>query len=114
MPFFHVISNMEMDSGVRSRIKEEFGRIVEDIPGKSERWLMVGFTAGKDNLYFQGSSEPCALVDVSVYGHIPEASYDPLTKDITDAVSREAGISKNRIYVKYSETQHWGLGGENF
>ena len=114
MPFFHMTTNTELDLATRAELKSAFGKIVSDIPGKSETWLMVGFTAERGALYFAGSDAPCAIVEISAYGRIPTAAYDPLTRDVTAAIVKHTAIPAERIYVKYTEIQHWGLGGENF
>lgn len=114
MPFFHVQTNVEASLETKTALKTDFGSIVEKIPGKTEEWLMVRIEDEKDTMWFQGSDEPCAMVEVKVYGRIPNYSYDPLTKAITEAISKRLSIPFNRIYVNYAEYSHWGYDGENF
>lgn len=114
MPFFDVRTNVEIDNARKESIKRALGKAVEDIPGKSERWLMVSFSDREDSLYFAGSSDPCCIVQVSAYGNIPDRAYNPLTRDITEAIASDTDIPADRIYVSYFLTPHWGLGGENF
>ena len=114
MPYFHMSCNVELNEEQKKAMKSAFGRAVEDIPGKSERWLMVEFTDARNSLFFSGKDDPCAMVDVSVYGSIPADAFAPLTRDITSALTSNSTIPPDRIYVKYSTTPHWGMGGENF
>ncbi len=114
MPYFHMTTNVALNPTTCEKLKNAFGQIVSDIPGKSETWLMVGFTAESGALYFAGSDAPCAMVEISSYGRIPTAAFDPLTRDVTEAIVKNTAIPADRIYVKYAEVAHWGLGGENF
>ena len=93
-------------------LKTQFGKAIELI-GKSESWLMVEFL---DNcrLYFKGDDSASAMIEVDLFGRASDSGYDALTEKITQIVSAELGIPKDRIYVKYSEIGHWGYSGFNF
>ncbi len=93
-------------------LKSQFGTAIELI-GKSESWLMVEF---QDNcrLYFKGDDAPAAMLEVDLFGKASDSGYDALTEKLTEIVEKELGIPKGRIYVKYSEIDHWGYSGFNF
>jgi phenylpyruvate tautomerase PptA (4-oxalocrotonate tautomerase family) len=54
------------------------------------------------------------MVEVSVYGSASPSAYSKLTAQVTDILGSSLGISPDRIYVKYFETQNWGWNGSNF
>lgn len=112
MPFITTKVSTEITKEKEISLKTQFGKAIELI-GKSENWLMVEF---QDNcrLYFKGHDEASAMIEVDLFGRASDSGYDALTEKITEIVSAELGIPKDRIYVKYSEIEHWGYSGFNF
>lgn len=112
MPFINFKTNKTMDDKQKTALKTDFGHAIEAIPGKSEAWLMVGIDDGY-NLYFKGTSEPAAMVEVSVFGSENPSAFNVLTRKICDIVNQELAIDKSRIYVSYMATKNWGWNGSN-
>ena len=113
MPFIEVKTNAAVSAETAEQLKAGLGRAITAIPGKSEAWLMVNICGGQ-NMYFQGSDAPCAMVEVKLYGGASSSAYQNMTERATDVVSKCLNVSPNRIYVKYDEVEHWGMGGSNF
>lgn len=114
MPCIATKTNAAIGAEKEKILKEEFGKAISLLPGKSESWLMLTFEENS-HIYFRGKGEEkLAYVEVSVFGSAPADAYERLTKEITGILCRELGISPDGIYVKYSETQHWGWNGGNF
>ena len=66
-------------------------------------------------LYFRGSSsEPMAMVEVSVYGSENPSAFEKLTAQICDIFNDVLGIAPDHIYVKYQAVSNWGWNGSNF
>ena len=73
------------------------------------------FNAAQVCMYFKGNQNaPMAFADVSVYGNENGNAFNNLTMAICDILNEEIGTPADRIYVKYSATQHWGWNGGNF
>ncbi len=113
MPFINVKTNVSVSKDKETAVKAALGKTISDIPGKSEGWLMVGFEPGSP-LYFKGSDEPAAMVQVSVYGNPSAAAMNTLTAHITEIMQGDLGISSDRVYVSYALTENWGWNGSNF
>ncbi len=113
MPFIKVITNQSLGLETQAQMRKDLGQAIRLIPGKSETWLMVEIEESK-NLSFQGSTKPCAMVEIKLYGKSSKANYDNLTSKVTEIVSSHADVDENRIYVEYEETPYWGMGGYNF
>ena len=112
MPFINCKMNVDITKEQETAIKDELGRAISLLPGKSESWLMVNIEP-KCALYFRGStSTPTAMVTVNVYGRPNPSAYDALTSRIHSILSENAGIKDS--YVSYSETANWGYNGSNF
>lgn len=112
MPFIDCKLNVDLTKEQETALKDEFGKAISLIPGKSENWLMVNIQP-RCSLYFRGSSDlPTAMVSVMIYGKANPTAYDALTDRFNTILSSVAGI-KN-MYVSYSETSNFGFNGSNF
>ena len=113
MPFINVKTNVSTTHEAEINIKSALGQAITAIPGKSEGWLMVGIEPDY-RLWFKGTNEPAAMVQVSLYGGASHNAKTTLTSHITGILSDELGISSDRVYVMYTETESWGWNGSNF
>lgn len=111
MPFINVMTNSEIKD--KTALKNELGKAIEAIPGKSEAWLMVK-TEDKADMYFKGSDDACAMFEVAIFGKSADAAFDDLTKRICKISEEQLGVKADRTYVKYSEIDHWGYNNFNF
>lgn len=112
MPCIRVSTNQKIDHATAQLLKTAFGDAIELIPGKSEKWLMCVFHQASD-LWFQGTDEAAAYVEVAVFGKLDPVACENLTKAVTYIVNKTLGVAKERVYVKYSETHYWGWNGRN-
>ncbi len=112
MPFIEVKTNRDL-SEVKTSIKSELGSAITAIPGKSEGWLMVEIRDHLD-MWFKGSDEPCAMFEVAIYGKASNTAYDELTRHLCSIAEKYIGVSADRVYVKYTEIEHWGYNNFNF
>ncbi len=113
MPFINIKTNTPASGEKQETIKTALGRAITVIPGKSESWLMVGIEADC-SLWFKGSDQPAAMVDVSVYGSADPSAFNKLTGEICGILKEQLAIEPSRVYVKYSATADWGWNGSNF
>jgi phenylpyruvate tautomerase PptA (4-oxalocrotonate tautomerase family) len=113
MPFINVKTNTEISDEKKIAVKTAMGKAITAIPGKSETWLMVGIQPNQA-LYFKGTDEPCAMVDVDILGTAQSADLSNMTAEVCNALEGILDISPSRIYVKYSSTKDWGWNGGNF
>lgn len=113
MPFIGIKTNVAVAAEKEENIKSALGQAITSIPGKSENWLMVGIEP-EYKLYFKGTADPAAMVNVSIYGSADSSAKTKLTGKICDILGNELGVSPSRIYVCYAETPDWGWNGANF
>jgi len=115
MPYINIKTNVNLEDTQKEKIKSLFGSLISLFPGKSEEWLMIGFDDELSNLYFKGSSLPCGIIDVSIYGPLPSNELlETFTSKATKIIEDIANIAKDRIYIKYSSVRDWGWNGSNF
>ena len=114
MPFIETKTTVKISAEQESTIRAELGRAIELISGKSEEWLMLSF-ASECRMAFRGTAYPdVAMIDVQIFGKAKDSEYDKLTERICEIVNRVLNVPRNRIYVKYTEIDHWGYNGINF
>lgn len=114
MPYIEFSTNKPLGPEQADVLKAKLAALLADaFPGKTETWLMVKI-AGDGAMYFAGSPEDCAMVDVSILGHHPKAAYQKMTAAVCEMVKKECGIPASRVYVKYGEYEEWGWNGSNF
>ncbi|MBO4356124.1 MAG: hypothetical protein J5850_04650, partial [Clostridia bacterium] len=96
-----------------AELKEQFGKAITVIPGKTENWLMVNIE-DKKTMFFSGDGAPCAIAEVKLFGKAADRDLDNLTAVLCRAIGSSLGVSEKRIYVKYEFVDHWGWNGSNF
>ena len=113
MPYIELKTNVSADAKKAENLKSELGKAIAKIPGKTEKWLMVGIEC-ETTMFFAGSSLPCAIAEVKIYGSASSESLQNVTSEICRIVNSELDVSPDRIYVKYEFVDHWGWNGSNF
>ncbi len=113
MPFIELKTTETISKEKETELKTAFGKAIELIPGKSEQWLMLDF-CDNQKLWFKGSNEPTAILEVKIYGAASPQNYNDLTARLTELVSDTLDIQSTRVYVKYDEIEYWGYAGSNF
>ena len=114
MPYCEIITSRKVCSDSEILLSKEFVRIIELIPGKSERWVMTHIEDDARMCFAGNSDDACAMLTVKTFGELTSPQYDMLTKEFCAAVSRLLNLSADRIYVTYQPIKNWGWNGENF
>ena len=114
MPYINTTTTKTItDSDVKA-LTAAFGKAIENIPGKTEEWLMLSFT-GDTKMAFRGNTEAdCCYIEVNLLGSSTRESYNALTAALTGEIEARLGVDPARIYVKIEEAEHWGWQGELF
>ena len=113
MPYIKTTTNLTIDPSQETALKTQMGRAISILPNKTEDWLMLCFEQ-EQALWFQGSDDPAAMVEVAVYGGAEPEDYDELTARLTDLLCAYLPLEPDRVYVKYQECEFWGWNGRNF
>ncbi|MEG1943405.1 MAG: phenylpyruvate tautomerase MIF-related protein [Angelakisella sp.] len=111
MPFISIHTNLSPSKAQKDVIKEELGRLISIIPGKSAPVLMVEFI--DDSTFYMGgvSEGGCAMVDVRCYKNAPFEANQQFTQEVFKLLERELNIPEGRIYVTMTELPVWGTKG---
>lgn len=113
MPYISVRTTASANAEKCEAVKAALGKAISVIPGKSEAWLMVEIEP-ECKLWFRGdASGDSAMVRVMVLGSLSDRDSSRMSAEVTDILSKELGISPDRIYIAYSEHDKWGWNGSN-
>ncbi|MBE6023817.1 MAG: hypothetical protein E7231_11410 [Cellulosilyticum sp.] len=114
MPFIDSKVTTKLSDEQKDTLKTALGQLISTIPGKSESFLMVGFT-DEYPLYFGGEKlDKGAFIEVKIFGSTSDSALETLTKQICELYKKELSIPPKSIYVKYEFVSHWGWNGHNF
>lgn len=113
MPFVHVKTNRPVSAETERALKAQIGEVIAQIPGKTEKWLMVQVEENA-HLWFGGSDAPAAFADVRLFGKASSGDYDRVTAALTEVLAKQLDVAPDRIYIPYQELSHWGWNGGNF
>lgn len=82
MPFIRITTNKSLSLKDKTDLKTGLGQLITTLH-KTEDWLMIAFdNVESDSMYFKGSNEYSAIVEISVYGTISKNDFDPMTKKL--------------------------------
>lgn len=114
MPFINVKTSIAVSDAKESALFKSLGKAIENIPGKSEAWLMLNIEGGC-HMCFQGDAvTPCAMVDVRIFGAADSKAYENMTEAICGIFERELNIPADRVYICYKGYSEWGWNSQNF
>lgn len=110
MPFIDVRLNCSLTAEKEEELKAGFGRLIEEIPEKTEGSLMMQFS---DNCRLWHGGEkgfPIALVNVMLLGSSTRAAYQSFSNGCIALLEKELGVAGNHVYVKFEEVPNWFWG----
>ena len=113
MPFIDIKTNKKVADSTFKSIREKLDDVISTFPGKSKAWLMTSLT-DECRMGFSGTDEPCAMVEVKLFGNPTKESCAEFAEIITPIISEELGILKMRIYVKFEGCELWSFFGQMF
>ncbi len=112
MPFINLKTTTAISLQQEEALRKGFFEACK-VASKPESYVMLGFEENC-RLYFRGSNENCAYIEVNLLGSASGSTYGKMTAILTDVVCKQLSLSPDRVYVKYSETPYWGFSGSNF
>ena len=113
MPYI-VVRTSQKTEDKKEALFTGFGELISIFPQKTEKWLMVNLE-GEQEICFAGREGDAALVQVVLYAKAenqPEV-YNEFTQKATELVCRLLDLPRDRVYVIYTATPHWGWNGKN-
>ncbi|MGN1182504.1 MAG: 4-oxalocrotonate tautomerase family protein [Faecalibacillus sp.] len=108
MPYISFKTNHKLTLRQENIIKERAGELIQLIPGKSEKSLMIHM---KDDqiMYFRGEEAECMMIHVNLYGKYEYEDKKRFTEALIQMISETTRIQADNIYVTINEYENWGL-----
>ncbi|MDR2634234.1 MAG: hypothetical protein LBC51_11540 [Treponema sp.] len=111
MPYISVTTGLKLSVLQKETLKNELGRLISIIPGKTEADLM-GCIQDDAGFFMGGSQAPAAYIDLRLYTKTDPEAKKRFTQELCAFLSHEFGIDLGRQYLTISEYEHWGYDGE--
>ena len=115
MPLVRLTVSENIDSETRKSIMSELSKRLSDITGKPEKYMMILFQC--DSLImFDGTTEGSMFIEIKSIGALDSQKTTRITKEFCTYLSRETGISEERIYMEFRDVaaSMWGWNGKTF
>jgi Macrophage migration inhibitory factor (MIF). len=113
MPFVNTITNVKITAEKAEILKAKYGKAITLIPTKTEGGLMLSFV-DDSNMYKAGIGQPCAFIELRIYGTSTKEAYNDYTVEMTKIMNEELGIEPGNVYINFMEFPIWGSGGRVF
>lgn len=116
MPYINSTVTIKLSEEKKEVLKTKLGKLMQDVLGKSEQWLFVGFKE-EETIYFKGEKrEKAAVIEVKMLGTKPTQDKEIFTAEVCKIFSEEVSISGENIYVIFTEVEqgNWGWNGGMF
>lgn len=114
MPYVEVVTNAKLNTAAEVAIKAGLGKLLNEVAGKDEQWLMVRI-ASQQVMFFKGSSDTHnAFVEIRYVGTFTTTVKQKLAQGIAQLLYETAKIPMDKLYVHFvgGSGADWGLKGE--
>jgi phenylpyruvate tautomerase PptA (4-oxalocrotonate tautomerase family) len=114
MPYLMIKTNQCLDEARLARLLKEASRTAAAALGKPESYVMVAVETNTPML-FGGSDAPLAYLELKSLG-LPESRTADLSAALTETISAELNVEKDRIYIEFADAARhmWGWKGGTF
>ena len=114
MPYLLIQTNLSIDTEQSQKLIQNASKIVADILGKAENYVMVTLQ-DSTQMMFAGDSQPLAYLQLKSLG-LPESSTGDFSKALCSLLNNELGIASERIYIEFSNPDRhmWGWNNKTF
>lgn len=111
MPYINTTLSIKLSEEEKETIKRRMGEIICDLPGKSEEWLMIGFTEDI-SMYFRGEKkDKVAFVEIKIFGKSDKQHKEKVNEQLSEMFLNQLSIPQENIFIVFSEIEDWGWNG---
>jgi hypothetical protein len=110
MPFIRFSTNKKLSTAQNMALKQESGQLIELLPEKTERALMLHIEDDQV-MYYQGNDDETMYIDMRLFGHASRKDKEKFAKSLMESVEKITGIPSDHQYLTISEYDQWGMQG---
>ena len=114
MPYCELKTTVKVSKTEKSELSHALAKVIELIPGKSERWVMSSISDNVAMTFSGTDNTPCAMLVIKTFGELLPEQYNLLTEKFCDLLHSFLKIPTSRTYVVYEPVSHWGWDCKNF
>jgi phenylpyruvate tautomerase PptA (4-oxalocrotonate tautomerase family) len=114
MPTLRILTNAQVQPEDRLSLLAEAARVVAEMLGKPESYVMVILEDGRDML-FAGTPAPAAYLELKSLG-LSETKTAEYSRALCDLLAAALGIPAERVYIEFAAppARLFGWNGETF
>ena len=114
MPYLKIQTNRHVDAGRRTELLVAASRLVADILGKPERYVMVALEADV-SMVFAASDAPLVYLELKSIG-LDEAATAGLSEHLCRLMDERLQVPAERVYIEFANAPRhmWGWNGATF
>ena len=111
MPLINLQVSGILTPDKKDAIVKELGQLISLMPGRSEKYLMVGIKGGYTHYLVGEKLEHAAFMDLRLLGRESEEGQEAFVVAAQAALSKMLDIPIGNIYTNILEMSHWGARG---
>jgi len=114
MPYLLIQTNVSMDSRLQTELIQNASKMVADMLGKPESYVMVALQPDTA-MYFAGTSEPTAYLALKSL-RLPEQQAAAFSETLCQFMQDMLQIQPERVYIEFNSPQPalWGWNKKTF
>ena len=114
MPLMKIHLSVAVPADKKKALLSECSRILAEVTGKPERYVMVVIEAG--DFLMAGAPGPAAFVDIRGIGGLTKSVNGKLSQAVSDLLKKDLNIDPARVYLNFFDiaAQNWGCNGATF
>ena len=111
MPMINLQVSGSLTPNEKDAIVKELGQLISLMPGRAEKYLMVGIKDGYTHYLAGVKLERAAFIDLRLLGRESEKGQEAFVIAAQAALGRMLDIPIGNIYTNILEMPHWGARG---
>ncbi len=109
MPYIELKTTVPVDMSKKEELREDFGKAITLVPGKTEDVLMVEIEDQKDMWLGASKLDKGAYLSVDYFGVVEDKYLDLLNDELFKILKEKLSLQQEQIYVTFTPRADWGM-----
>ena len=111
MPLINLQVSGSLSDAAKDAVAGKLGKLISLMPGRSEKYLMVGIQDGFTHYLAGQKLDRAAFMDLRLLGRESEEGQEAFVVQAQAALAKLLDIPVENIYTNILEMPHWGARG---